>query len=90
MATSTTLTHPSGVTKEAFVGWSWTTFIFGIWVPLLRGDIKWFAIMLVVNLLNYMLIGVGIGIITTLVWWFVSSAKYNEWHRTDLLLKGFK
>lgn len=32
-----------GQLKNAFVGFSWTTFFFGFWVPLFRGKIKDFA-----------------------------------------------
>lgn len=29
-----------GQLKNAYVGFSWTTFIFGFWVPLFRGRFK--------------------------------------------------
>ena len=32
-----------GPLKNAFVGFSWTTFFFGFWVPLFRGKLKDFA-----------------------------------------------
>ena len=32
-----------GQLKNAFVGFSWTTFFFGFWVPLFRGKLKDFA-----------------------------------------------
>lgn len=32
-----------GQVKNAFVGFSWTTFFFGFWVPLFRGKLKDFA-----------------------------------------------
>ena len=32
-----------GQLKNAFVGFSWTTFFFGFWVPLFRGKFKDFA-----------------------------------------------
>ena len=32
-----------GELKNAFVGFSWTTFFFGFWVPLFRGKLKDFA-----------------------------------------------
>ena len=32
-----------GELKNAFVGFSWTTFFFGFWVPLFRGKLKDFT-----------------------------------------------
>ena len=41
----------SGLIKKGRVGFSWTTLIFGALVPLVRGDLKWFIIMLLLALL---------------------------------------
>jgi hypothetical protein len=42
-----TLKHPeTGVIKEAPVGFSWTMFFFGIFVPAIRNDWQWFFIVL--------------------------------------------
>ena len=89
MAIPQIMKHSTGVSKAAYVGFSWTVFLFGFWPPLFRGDFKWFGIGVLVALVNYLLLGVGIGIITTLVWWFFFAAKYNEWHMNDLRLAGF-
>ena len=35
----------NGLRKEVKVGFSWTVFFFGLFVPLFRGDLKWAAIM---------------------------------------------
>lgn len=40
------LQSPNAGVKQVKVGFSWTTFFFGFFVPLFRGDIKWFLIML--------------------------------------------
>lgn len=37
--------------KEIKLGFSWTMFFFGIFVPLFRGDWKWFLIILGVDVL---------------------------------------
>lgn len=84
------LTHPAGLTKDVPEGFSFTTLLFGFFVPLLRGDLKWFAIFLIVAIINYFLCGVVIGFLTTPLWWVISAVQYNEWHTEDLLLKGYR
>jgi hypothetical protein len=92
MATQVYMKHDAGVTKPAYHGFSWTVFLFGIWPPLFRGDLKWFGLSLVISIVNMLLMQAvpPLGVVTTLVWWIFFAAKYNEWHMDGLLLTGFK
>ena len=38
-----------GMTKQCPTGFSWTTFLFGLFTPLFRGDFKWFFIMTILT-----------------------------------------
>ncbi len=67
----------TGVVKTAPLGFSWTTLFFGIFVPLIRGDIKWFIISLV------------IAIVTAGLGWFVIPFIYNKIYIKNLLEKGY-
>ena len=63
------------VVKEGF---SWTMLFFGIFVPLCRGDWKWFLITLIADLFTYGLASV------------VFDFIYNKIYIDDLLEKGYK
>jgi hypothetical protein len=67
----------TGVVKTAPLGFSWTTLFFGIFVPLIRGDIKWFIISLV------------IAIVTAGLGWFVIPFIYNKIYIKNLIEKGY-
>lgn len=68
----------NGVQKEAFVGFSWTMFFFGFFVPLFRGDIKWFLILLILFFLSF-----GIA-------QFILCFLYNKFYTVNLLEQGYK
>lgn len=67
-----------GQVKVVKIGFSWTVFFFGVFVPLFRGDIKWFLLMLIANMFTFGL--------ASLVFMF----KYNDWYMNDLLEKGYQ
>lgn len=71
------LRHPSGLLKDCKVGFSWTTFFFGAFVPLFRGDWKWFLIILVLCSITFSL--------AIIPFWFI----YNKLYIKDLLEKGY-
>lgn len=72
------LRHESGVAKEIKVGYSWTSFFFGFWVPAIRGQWSDFAIMFISLVPTF-------GILP-LIWTF----KINKMYCQHLLEKGYK
>ncbi|OIQ52050.1 hypothetical protein BerOc1_00522 [Pseudodesulfovibrio hydrargyri] len=68
----------NGIVKKGFVGFSWTTFFFGGFPALFRGDILTGLIVIVINILT-----MGIG---GIIWAFF----YNKSYTTKLLEKGYK
>jgi hypothetical protein len=75
----------TGAKKRARTGFSWTSLLFGFWVPLFRGDWKWTAILLPSYLvLAFLTLGLG-----NLVLGIVQGAKYNEWHLDGLRESGY-
>lgn len=77
MATTVHLKNADGVVKTGIVGFSWTTLFFGLFVPLLRGDMKWFFIMLIFGILTLGLVQI--------IFCFIYNKKYTE----ALIDKGF-
>ncbi len=71
--------HPvSGKIRRAPVGFSWTTFLFGVFPALFRGDIKWFAIQLICAMMTMGL--------STIVFMFM----YNGLYIKSLIGDGYK
>lgn len=72
------LRNDVGMVKECKVGFSWTTMFFGLFVPLIRGDIKNALIMGVLSLLTFGLSGL------------IFPFTYNKMYIKGLLMQGFK
>ncbi len=68
----------SGLIKEAPVGFSWTTLIFGFFPALIRNDLKWAIIIFAAALVTF-----GLAII-------VFAFIYNRLYIESLVEKGFK
>nr|WP_157336552.1 DUF2628 domain-containing protein [Paenibacillus lutrae] len=72
--------------KEVKVGFSWTTFFFGFFPALFRGDLKWAAIMFLISLiLGAFTIGFGAAV-SGIVFSFV----YNKIYIKELIEKGYR
>tara|TARA_B100000795_G_C22669766_1_gene387469 strand:- start:228 stop:524 length:297 start_codon:yes stop_codon:yes gene_type:complete len=78
MAFATVNLEKSGLIKEAPVGFSWTTFFFGFWPSLFRGDLKWAAIQFIATWITF-----GISL-------FVFPFIYNRLYITSLIEAGYK
>ena len=73
-----TMKNEIGQVKIVKEGFSWTMLFFGIFVPLYRGDWKWFLIVLIANIFTYGWASV------------VFAFIYNKIYINDLLEKGYK
>jgi TPR repeat protein len=71
------LTNNSGLIKEADWGFSWKTLLFGLFVPLVRGDLAWFFI------------GLFLSICTAGIALLVFPFYYNKIYVKKLLAQGF-
>lgn len=69
--------NPYGMVKQVKLGFSWTMLFFGIFVPLLRGDLKWTFISLILV------------IITSGFAWLILPFFYNRLYIKDMLEKGW-
>jgi len=68
----------TGESKETKEGFSWTMLFFGAFVPLIRGDWKWFVI-------SFLLAFVSFGLS-----WLILPFIYNGIYLKELKQKGFK
>jgi len=86
MATRIALKHKeSGIIKDGFYGFSWTTFFFGFFPALFRGDfITFIGGFLVSVIIGIMTFGVGMFFIGV-VWAFM----YNKYYTRKLLERGY-
>src|SRR5574344_1059432 len=79
MAKTILLKDPkTGVMKEGLYGFSWTTFFFGGFPALFRGDIVIGVCLFILNLITFGLAG--------LIWAFV----YNKHYTLRLIEKGYQ
>ncbi len=86
MAKTIQLKHnSSGVMKQGYYGYSWTTLFFGCFPALFRGDFLTFmGIFVVLFLLGLVTFGVG-----TFLGMFIWSFFYNKYYTRKLLEKGY-
>ena len=86
MATKVMLRHgASGLSKTGFYGFSWTTFFFGMFPALFRGDFLTFiGAFAVLAILGAFTMGIGAAI-AMFVWAFF----YNKYYTRRLLERGY-
>ena len=70
--------NKSGIVKEAPVGFSWTTFFFGFFPALIRGDWLWALIICAATFVTFGISGI------------IFAFIYNRIYIQGLLKKGFK
>lgn len=72
--------------KDVKVGFSWTTFFFGFFPALFRGDWKWAAIIILSDIvLGVFTVGFG-SIVIDIIWAFM----YNKVYTKDLINNGYE
>lgn len=82
MAKKITLKNPqTGLVKQAYTGFSWTTLFFGVFPMLFRGEWLLFVIGAAISVLT-----AGVG---SILWCVVGGFIYNRWHARRLVAKGY-
>lgn len=86
MATKIALRHrDSGIVKDGFYGFSWTTFFFGFLPALFRGDfITFIGGFVITVIIGFMTLGFGAFFIG-----FVWAFMYNRYYTRKLLERGY-
>lgn len=67
----------TGVVKNAPTGFSWTSLFFGFFPPLLRGDVKWFILAMIIAVFTF-----GIS-------WLILPFIYNKIYIKNLMEIGY-
>jgi hypothetical protein len=80
------LVNDAGGVKQVKVGFSWTTFFFGFFPALFRGDLKWAVIMLIAAIA----VGAFTAGIGAWVPGIIFSFIYNKMYIKELLEKGYR
>ena len=76
----------TGLTKDGFVGYSWTTLFFGSFPALFRGDyITFIGVFVVLVILGVLSLGIGT-FLAMIVWSFI----YNKYYTRKLIEKGYQ
>lgn len=85
MATAIILTHPSGLTRPAYLGFSWTSLFFGPFPAMFRGD--WLGVgAYVLAFLAFAMFTAGFG---GGIFWLAWPFFYNRWHARRLVERGY-
>jgi hypothetical protein len=76
----------TGLTKDGFIGYSWTTLFFGSFPALFRGDFMTFiGVFVVLLILAFISLGIG-----TFIAMFAWSFMYNKYYTKKLIEKGYQ
>lgn len=87
MATLISMKHKAtGIVKDGFYGFSWTTLLFGPLPALFRGDfVTFIGLFVVILILGIMTFGIG-GFVAMFLWAFM----YNGYYTKKLLEAGYE
>ena len=87
MATKVNMKHKeTGLVKNGFIGFSWTTLLFGAFPALFRGDFLTFmGVFVVLLIVSAFTAGIG-GLMLAIVWSFM----YNKYYTTKLVEQGYE
>lgn len=72
--------------KDVKIGWSWTTFFFGFFPALFRGDWKWGLIIALIQIITGTFTwGISVSIVS-----IIFAIIYNKIYINDLLKQGYR